>query len=113
VFGLFALITINVVAVDTPLNVRSYAMRKGEYPPGTTIGEIHWDSHFTDLRVAITNPFDEDCRNGKVIEDGEKRVVIPTTKGPVLNVSFGPNGDLAASVNARQVVEKLAPFNRN
>jgi hypothetical protein len=39
------------------------------------------------------------------------RAVIPTTTGPVLNVSFGPKGDLAASVNARQVVEKVSLLN--
>ena len=49
-------------------------------------------------------------RNGK-IEEGIIRAVIFTTKGDVLNVSFGPKGDLAATVNARQVVEKLGPVN--
>jgi hypothetical protein len=48
--------------------------------------------------------------NGK-IEEGTVRAVIKTTDGIVLNVSFGPKGDLAASVNARQVVEKLEPLN--
>jgi hypothetical protein len=45
------------------------------------------------------------------IEEGTVRAVIQTTAGAVLNVSFGPKGDLAASVNARQVVEKLSPVN--
>jgi hypothetical protein len=49
-------------------------------------------------------------RNGK-IEEGVVRAVILTTKGPELNISFGPKGDLAATVNARQVVEKLSPVN--
>lgn len=49
-------------------------------------------------------------RNGK-IEEGVVRAVIWTTTGDVLNVSFGPKGDLAATVNARQVVEKLPPAN--
>jgi hypothetical protein len=49
-------------------------------------------------------------RNGKLGE-GVVRAVIQTTAGPVLNVSFGPKLDLAASVNARQVVEKLPPVN--
>jgi hypothetical protein len=44
---------------------------------------------------------------GKV-EEGVVRAVILTTKGDVLNVLFGPKLDLAATVNARQVVEKLA-----
>jgi hypothetical protein len=43
-----------------------------------------------------------------MIEEGVFLAVILTTTGPVLNVSFGPKGDLAASVNARQV-EKLPP----
>jgi hypothetical protein len=41
------------------------------------------------------------------IEQGVVRAVIPTTSGVTLNVSFGPKGDLAASVNAKQVVGKL------
>jgi hypothetical protein len=49
-------------------------------------------------------------RNGKIGE-GVVRAVILTTKGPVLNVSFGPKLDLAASVNAKQVVVKLPPVN--
>jgi hypothetical protein len=48
-------------------------------------------------------------RDGKV-EEGVVREVIQTTSGPVLNVSFGPKGDLAVSVNAQQV-EKLPPIN--
>jgi hypothetical protein len=49
-------------------------------------------------------------RSGK-IEEGTVRAVIHTASGAVLNVSFGPKGDLAASLNARQVVEKLPPVN--
>jgi hypothetical protein len=49
-------------------------------------------------------------RSGK-IEEGTVRAVIQTTAGAVLNVSFGPKGELAASVNARQVVEKIPPLN--
>ena len=49
-------------------------------------------------------------RNGK-IEEGVIRAVILTTEGPELNISFGPKGDLAATVNVRQVVEKLPPIN--
>jgi hypothetical protein len=49
-------------------------------------------------------------RNGK-IEEGVVRAVILTTKGQELNTSFGPKGDLAATVNARQVVQKLPPTN--
>ena len=49
-------------------------------------------------------------RNGR-IEEGVVRAVILTTKGPELNISFGPKGDLAATVNARQAVEKLPRVN--
>jgi hypothetical protein len=49
-------------------------------------------------------------RNGK-IEEGVVRAVILTTTGHVLNVSFGPKGDWAATVNARQVVEELPAVN--
>jgi hypothetical protein len=49
-------------------------------------------------------------RNGK-IEEGVLRVIIHTTSGIVLNVSFGPKDDLAASVNFREVAGKLPPVN--
>jgi len=49
-------------------------------------------------------------RNGK-LEGGVVRAVILTTTGHVLNVSFGPKGDLAATVNARQVMEELPAVN--
>jgi hypothetical protein len=45
-------------------------------------------------------------RSGEVA-DGVVRAVTQTTHGAMLNISFGPKGDLAASVNARQVVEIL------
>jgi hypothetical protein len=49
-------------------------------------------------------------RNGTV-EEGVVKAVILTTKGAELNISFGPNMALAATVNARQVVEKLPAVN--
>jgi hypothetical protein len=49
-------------------------------------------------------------RDGK-IEEGVIRAEVLTTKGPELNISFGPKLDLAATVNARQVVEKLPSVN--
>jgi hypothetical protein len=45
-------------------------------------------------------------RSGEVA-DGMVRAVTQTTHGAMLNISFGRKGDLAASVNARQVVEIL------
>jgi hypothetical protein len=56
-FGLFC---INVLIVYSPLNAQSYAVSNSDYPPGTKIGKIAWNAHFTDLRVAVSNPTDED-----------------------------------------------------
>jgi hypothetical protein len=63
VFALAVAFSINVVSLSAPLNFDSYAMRNGEYPSGTVIAGIHWDSHLTDLRVSITNPTDADYYN--------------------------------------------------
>lgn len=60
VFTLATMFSINVVGALAPLTFDSYAMRKGEYPSGTVIAGILWNSHFTDLRVSITNPTDDD-----------------------------------------------------
>ena len=64
----------------------------------------------SDLKFGVGDRGKFVLRNGK-IEEGVVRAVIQTTGGPVLNISFGPKGDLAASLNARQVVEKLPPGN--
>jgi hypothetical protein len=55
-----------------------------------------------DLKFEVGDRMKFVLRNGK-IEEGVVRAIIQTTGGPVLNVSFGPKGDLAASVNVRQV----------
>jgi hypothetical protein len=44
-----------------------------------------------------------------MIEKWTDRAVLQTTAGAVLNIAFGTR--LSASVNARQVVEKLPPVN--
>ena len=62
--------------------------------------------HNLDLKFEVGDRVKFVLRSGKV-EDGVVRAVIPSTSGIMLNVSFGPKGDLAASVNVRQVVEKL------
>jgi hypothetical protein len=64
----------------------------------------------SDLKFEVGDRVKFVLRNGK-IEEGVVRAVVLTTAGPVLNVSFGPKLDLAASVNARQVVEKLPSAN--
>jgi hypothetical protein len=64
----------------------------------------------SDLKFGVGDRVKFVLRSGK-IEEGVVRAVILTTTGPVLNVSFGPKLDLAASVNARQVVERLPPLN--
>jgi hypothetical protein len=63
-----------------------------------------------DLKFEVGDRVKFALRNGK-IEEGVVRAVILTTKGPELNISFGPKGDLVATVNARQVLGKLPPLN--
>lgn len=63
-----------------------------------------------DLNFEVGDRVKFALRNGK-IEEGLVRAVIHTTAGPVLNVSFGPKLDLAASVNARQMVDRILPVN--
>jgi hypothetical protein len=63
-----------------------------------------------DLKFEVGDRIKFVLRSGKV-EEGVVRAVIQTTAGPVLNLSFGPQLDLAASVNARQVVGKYPPVN--
>jgi hypothetical protein len=44
-----------------PLDIIAYSP-PGDHSPGMVIGGISWDSHFTDLRVGIINPTDNDYR---------------------------------------------------
>jgi hypothetical protein len=66
VFALLDLFTIGIVAASAPIKFYSYAMEKGDYASGTTIGGISWDSHFTDLRIAITNLSNEDYQDSDI-----------------------------------------------
>jgi hypothetical protein len=59
-FCLFGVVTAGVVGAQAPMSFNSYAMLKGNYANGIEIGGIKWDSHLTDLRVAVTNPDDRD-----------------------------------------------------
>jgi hypothetical protein len=52
--------TIGLVGARPSLNFYSYAMRKGNHSDGTNVNGIIWDSHFTELRVTITNPTGDD-----------------------------------------------------
>jgi site-specific recombinase XerD len=61
-------------------------------------------SAHADLRPRVRSQIRPAQRHGR---EGVIRAVILTTAGPMLNISFGPKLDLAATVNARQVVEKL------
>jgi hypothetical protein len=63
-----------------------------------------------DLKFIVGDRIRFVLRSGK-IEEGTDRAVIQTTAGAELNVAFGPKGDLVATLNARQVVEKLPPVN--
>lgn len=55
-----SIFSFKVVFISAPLNFDSYAMRNGDYPSGTVIAGIPWNSHFTDLRVWVTNPTEND-----------------------------------------------------
>lgn len=57
---LFDLITIGIVGALAPLTFNSYALRNGNYSDGIDIGGIAWNSHFTNLSVAVINPSDDD-----------------------------------------------------
>jgi hypothetical protein len=63
-----------------------------------------------DLKFELGDRVKFVLRNGK-IEEGLVKAVIQTTKGPELNISFGPKMVLAATVNVRQVAEKLPAVN--
>jgi len=63
IIGLVAWFTVCVVLAKSSMNFVSYSMMRSDYAPGTVIGGIAWDSHFTDLRVAITNPSDDAYRS--------------------------------------------------
>jgi hypothetical protein len=64
--------SIGIVGAQAPINFQSYAMRKGDYSPGTTIAGIAWDSHLTDLRVTLTNPTNDDYENLDVAVQPDK-----------------------------------------
>ena len=64
--------SIGIVGAQAPISFQSYAMRKGDYPPGTAIAGIAWDSHLTDLRVTLTNPTDDDYENLDVAVQPDK-----------------------------------------
>ncbi len=49
-----------------PLKALAYT-RPGNYSPGVEIGSISWNPHFTELRVAVTNPTASDYRDTDVL----------------------------------------------
>jgi hypothetical protein len=63
VFVIFCVFSIRVVFRQAPVTLQSYAMKKGEYPAGTVIAGIAWDSRLTDMRVVVTDPTDDDYDN--------------------------------------------------
>jgi hypothetical protein len=85
----FDVFSIGVVGARAPIDFKSYAMRNGDYPPGTAIAGITWDSHLTDLRVVMTNPTDDDYENLDVAVQPDKW----TYKAGLLN---SPGCDLSA-----------------
>lgn len=63
VLALTVFFSYKFVFVKAPIDFDAYAMRNGEYSQGTIINGIKWDPHFTDLRVWIKNPTDDDYEN--------------------------------------------------
>lgn len=51
---------VSVLSKSAPLSFDSYAIRTDEFSSDGEIARIQWDSHFTDLRVSITNPSEDD-----------------------------------------------------
>lgn len=48
------------VFISGLLSLDSYAMRNGDYSPGTMVAGIPWNSHFTDLRMWVSNTTERD-----------------------------------------------------
>lgn len=68
-FGVLAGMACFVVFVQfakAPVNLEAY-VRPGSHPANTSIGGIPWDPHFTDLRIALTNPTDDDYKDLDVV----------------------------------------------
>ena len=62
-FGCFDVVFISCVSAYAPLNTVSYCPRNGQYSPETNISGITWNEHFSDLRVAFTNPTDTEYKD--------------------------------------------------
>lgn len=77
--------TVAIVTASAPLAVESYAMRKGNYADGTEIAGIKWNPHFTELRVAVTNPSRDDYRDLDLTVKPEEW----TYKAAILGDHFG------------------------
>jgi len=85
--------SIGVVGKRAPLTIQSYAMKKGEYAAGTTIAGIAWDSHLTDLRVAVTNPTDDDYENLDIQIRPDKWTHKATLLANPGGCELSPNGE--------------------
>lgn len=105
-FVFFDYFTIAVAAARAPLGLKAY-VRQTNYPRDTVIAGIAWDSHFTDLRISVTNASSDDYQDLDIsispkpnewthkasivesslgcgltpIEGGQLHVAAPTTKG--------------------------------
>ena len=49
-----------------PLKALAYSL-PGDYSPGVEIGGISWNPHFTELRVAVTNPTADDYHDTDIL----------------------------------------------
>jgi hypothetical protein len=63
---LAALFTLKLVAVRAPVSFGAWESR-AEYPPGTVLGNITWNSNFTELRVRIDNGSNYEFENLNLI----------------------------------------------
>jgi hypothetical protein len=58
----FAWWTCGVVFADVPLTI-AFQRSMGEYADGTPVGDIKWDSNWSDLRVYLTSPQGHDLQD--------------------------------------------------
>jgi hypothetical protein len=82
---LIGLFTFEIVFMPGPLDIYSFAMRKGNYADGTNIEGIVWNSHFTDSRVIFNNPTDDDYKDINLVIKPDRWI----TKAVISGTTFG------------------------
>jgi hypothetical protein len=76
-----------VVFMSVPLKV-SASIYPGRHSPGITIAGIKWHTEFTDLRVSLINPTDNDYRDIDVVFEPDEPIVSIGQVSTVYGVSF-------------------------